>query len=257
MENLLPFEVSALTKTSPENEIKTYFRKVLELKQSGREFPVNLDEVWPVVYSTKGNAKAELLKNYVEGDDFNLMQNNKVVKSSELINGIEYTINLSVSCLEYFIVRKVRPVFEVYRQVFHRVAEQKPLSQAELLLQSAQILLEQERRVAAIETKVDALVKYQEQAQAELDFVPVSTRPVKELSVRDNIRMIVNQYSKATGIMQQFVWDKIYSELSYRYHINIKSCDKHKNESWLDVAARRGCIQEIYDVASELITKIK
>lgn len=30
---------------------------------------------------------------------------------------------LSVSCLEFFIARKVRPVFEVYRQVFHRVAE--------------------------------------------------------------------------------------------------------------------------------------
>lgn len=27
---------------------------------------------------------------------------------------------LSVSCLEYFIVKKVRPVFEVYRKVFHK-----------------------------------------------------------------------------------------------------------------------------------------
>ena len=29
---------------------------------------------------------------------------------------------LSVPCLEYLIARKVRPVFEVYRQVFHKVA---------------------------------------------------------------------------------------------------------------------------------------
>lgn len=29
---------------------------------------------------------------------------------------------LSVPCLEFFIARKVRPVFEVYRQVFHKVA---------------------------------------------------------------------------------------------------------------------------------------
>lgn len=29
---------------------------------------------------------------------------------------------LSLPCLEFFIARKVRPVFEVYRQVFHKVA---------------------------------------------------------------------------------------------------------------------------------------
>ena len=32
------------------------------------------------------------------------------------------TYMLSVPCLEFFIARKVRPVFEVYRQVFHKVA---------------------------------------------------------------------------------------------------------------------------------------
>lgn len=32
-------------------------------------------------------------------------------------------ITLTVSCLEYFIVKKVRPVFEVYRKVFHKAAE--------------------------------------------------------------------------------------------------------------------------------------
>lgn len=30
---------------------------------------------------------------------------------------------LSVSCLEFFIARKVRPVFEVYRKVFHKVVD--------------------------------------------------------------------------------------------------------------------------------------
>lgn len=32
------------------------------------------------------------------------------------------TYMLSVPCLEFFIARRVRPVFEVYRQVFHKVA---------------------------------------------------------------------------------------------------------------------------------------
>lgn len=50
---------------------------------------------------------------------------------------------LSVSCLEFFIARKIRAVFEVYRQVFHKVAEKpqkaivhKPTSKEMLRLTS-------------------------------------------------------------------------------------------------------------------------
>lgn len=43
-----------LSKNSSENEIKRYFKAVLKLAQSDDEFPINLDEVWPLVYSEKG-----------------------------------------------------------------------------------------------------------------------------------------------------------------------------------------------------------
>lgn len=36
--------------------IRSYFEKVLELVKSGEDFPVNLDEVWPLIYSDKGKA---------------------------------------------------------------------------------------------------------------------------------------------------------------------------------------------------------
>lgn len=36
--------------------IRSYFEKVLELVKSGEDFPVNLDEVWPLMYSDKGKA---------------------------------------------------------------------------------------------------------------------------------------------------------------------------------------------------------
>ncbi|MDR3140949.1 MAG: antA/AntB antirepressor family protein [Tannerellaceae bacterium] len=131
----------------------------------------------------------------------------------------------------------------------------KPLSQIEILQQSVNMLVEQERRVTAIEAKVDTIAERQEKAEQELKSIPVSANPVKELSVRDNIRMLVNKYSKATGIMQQFVWDKVYSDLYYRYHIDIKSSSKKVSESWLDVAERRGCMQELYDIASSMINQ--
>lgn len=124
-----------LTKESSESEIKAYFNAILRLSQSDNEFPINLDEVWMLAYATKRNAYVELRKNFIEGIDFNLMQNNKVVLAKTLRNGVKYDCFLSLPCLEYFIARKVRPVFEVYRQVFHHTitaastlqqAQQKP-----------------------------------------------------------------------------------------------------------------------------------
>lgn len=112
----------ALTKESSSSQIKAYFEKVLELYKSHEQFPINLDDVWMLVYAEKGKAVRALRKGFVEGEDFNLSQNGKVIDSSRILNGVEVTYHLSVSCLEYFIAKKVRHVFEVYRSVFHKVA---------------------------------------------------------------------------------------------------------------------------------------
>lgn len=119
-----------LTKQSTANEIKAYFEEVLKLSKDSEEFPVNLDDVWPLVYAEKGKAVRALKSNelFVEGIDFILLaqngkqegNNGKQVNSWGGNNQVTYM--LSVPCLEFFIARKVRPVFEVYRQVFHKVA---------------------------------------------------------------------------------------------------------------------------------------
>lgn len=119
-----------LTKQSTAQEIKAYFEEVLKLSRDSEEFPVNLEEVWPLVYAEKGKAVRALKSNelFVEGIDFILLakngkqegNNGKQVNSWGGNNQVTYM--LSVPCLEFFIARKVRPVFEVYRQVFHKVA---------------------------------------------------------------------------------------------------------------------------------------
>lgn len=114
-----------LTKVSTSAEMKTYFTKVFELKQSGKEFPIDLEMVWPLLYGRKTEAVDALREStdFIEGIDYNLRQQAKVVKSNELKNGIRIDVELSVPCMEFFIARKIRPVFEVYRQVFHLTAE--------------------------------------------------------------------------------------------------------------------------------------
>ncbi len=118
-----------LTKSSSESDLKRYFTAVLELSRSDNKFPINLDEVWPLVYVNKDKATRALRKNFYEGEDYHLTQNGEVIKSSEIQSGVKVDYFLSLSCLEYFIARKVRPVFEVYRQVFHKVATTTPLPQ--------------------------------------------------------------------------------------------------------------------------------
>lgn len=126
-----------LTKQSTDQEIKAYFEEVLKLSKDSEEFPVNLDDVWPLVYSEKGKAVRALKSNdlFLKDVDYILLaQNGKQDESNgkqDESNVKQYnswggnnqvTYMLSVPCLEFFIARKVRPVFEVYRQVFHKLA---------------------------------------------------------------------------------------------------------------------------------------
>ena len=111
---------SILSKASGMEEVKKYFTAVLELSKSNEEFPVNLDEVWMLVYSEKGKAVRALTTNeqFIEGIDYKVFaQNGENPQGGRPTN--EYY--LSISCLEFFIARKVRAVFEVYRQVFHHL----------------------------------------------------------------------------------------------------------------------------------------
>lgn len=132
-----------LSKKSSESEIKRYFNAVLELSKSDNEFPINLDEVWMLVYGRKEEAVRALTLNeqFIENVDYQVLR-----KNAENSNGGRPTneYKLTLSCMEFFIARKVRPVFEVYRQVFHKVAKHE-LSRKELALMVLQAEEEKER----------------------------------------------------------------------------------------------------------------
>lgn len=98
---------------------------------ANEKFPVNLDEVWPLVYARRDKAVSSLRCSdlFVEGIDYQVFH-----QIGEKLKGLnnegknvggrpQNTYMLSVPCLEFFIARKVRPVFEVYRQVFYKVAD--------------------------------------------------------------------------------------------------------------------------------------
>lgn len=120
-----------LSRESKPNHIKAYFTQVFNLKKSGESFPVNLDDVWPLVYSEKSKAIRALRNNHLFefGVDYHLLAQNgeQDFKKAKWGGHNKETYLLSLPCLEYFIARKVRPVFDVYRQVFHQAIEAKEL----------------------------------------------------------------------------------------------------------------------------------
>lgn len=114
--------MNQLTKQSSDSEIKAYFEGIAKLMQSNEPFPVNLEDVWQLVYATKSKAVQTLRRSelFIEGIDYQSL-NQKVQREVGGTTRVEYM--LSVPCLEFFIARKVRPVFEVYRKVFHKVVD--------------------------------------------------------------------------------------------------------------------------------------
>ncbi len=106
------------TKANGGKQLKHYFDGILSLYQSGNEFPVNLDDVWPLVYGRKSDAVEVLQKDFIQDVDYQVLrQNPQNPNGGRPVN--QY--HLSVECLEFFIARKVREVFNVYRSVFKKV----------------------------------------------------------------------------------------------------------------------------------------
>lgn len=136
-----------LSKESNDSDIKRYFESVLKLSDAGNEFPVNLDLVWMLIYGRKSDAVEALQRDFMQDVDYQVLRQNPQNPNGGRPSN-EY--HLTISCMEFFIARKIRPVFEVYRQEFHKVAKHE-LSRKELALMVVQA--EEEKERLALENK--------------------------------------------------------------------------------------------------------
>ena len=141
--------MKALTKTSSNEEIKAYFKAVFELSRSEEDFPVDIDEVWMLVYNRRDYAIDALKKEFIEKVDYACTS----VKTE--VGSTKYKYHITVSCLEYFIARKVRPVFEVYRQVFHKTGNKPEYFVPRNYLEALKALVssEEEKQLLELENR--------------------------------------------------------------------------------------------------------
>lgn len=113
-----------LSKDSNPSDIERYFRGVLALDQQDKVFSVNLDDVWQLVYSERSKAVRALKANFIENVDFLPIARDGKRSNDGKFAGGGTDYYLTSACLEYFVARKVRPVFDVYRRVFHHAVAQ-------------------------------------------------------------------------------------------------------------------------------------
>ena len=136
--------------------------------------------------------------------------------------------------------------------------ESRPkLSQLEILVMSAQNLLEQSKRLEKVEQRLDQMEQEREENGRLLLEVRLSDNTVPEISLRDKIRQLVNRYTAATNTDQRDVWHKIYDGLYYQYGKSIRSYKKRSSrQTNLDVAEEHNLLQPMYDIVSNMVRNI-
>ena len=256
-------ERTFLDKNSSVEDIRMYFEGVLKLYQSNEKFPVDLDEVWPLVYSSKEKAVRALKQKFFENEDFiRLAQKGERDDEGKFKGSKPFIYKLTTSCMEFLVARKVRQVFEVYREVFKKVAtgevnvQPKSLSPVEMFALQAQINLEQDKRLKNIEERLDKMDEERKHNGRLLLEAQVSGNSVPAMTMRKSIIALVNEYSAATNTSQKDVWHSVYNDLYYRYGKSINSYKRLlSRESKLDIAERNGLLEPIFDIISDMIVK--
>lgn len=139
----------------------------------------------------------------------------------------------------------------------------KPKSQLEILQMSINQLVEQEHRLSSIERDVAETKKEIEEMKQEriengklLLEAEVFGNKVPEISMRNKIRRLVNQYAAATNTTQRDVWHNIYQNLYYAYNISINSYKDKKSQSNLDIAEKHGFLGKMFDIVSKMVKSI-
>lgn len=188
-----------LTKTSTNEEIKRYFEAILELRESNEEFPVNLDEVWPLIYSRRDKAIARLKNDFLEGTDYQAIP--------QMVDGGKFAAtdySLSLSCLEYFIARKVRPVFEVYRQVFHGVTTQRQLPSN--YVEALEALLQSEKDKQSLLLENRSLSRENERNQPKVEFANCVMKSEDCISIAEMAQMLKQNKLANMGQNKFYEW---------------------------------------------------
>ena len=97
---------------STDEKLGDYFRGLSAAEASGLAFPAELEDVWRISYSRKDVAVRSLTENFIENVDYQIFH---PIAENAGAGRPAAQYRLTLSCLEFLVVRANRPVFDVYR----------------------------------------------------------------------------------------------------------------------------------------------
>lgn len=261
-QNQLPEKNSNGKMTQRDGEmvsIKNYFQSILELSQSGDEFPIDLDDVWMLAYSEKSKAVRALGTNdyFVKGLDYRFIAQDG--EKSDKGRPVQKCV-MTVPCFEYFIARKIRPVFDVYRQVFHKAIKQAVTPKAEpkdytedintkfLAVKWVSDILNLDKTsriralnpilkevgLAEIEYEQDARVSHSATELLKTKGISISTSNFNKTLEKAGLLKNETRYSTKTPSKEKHYWSIPEKYLNYGRNNRHKDNDKETQPYWYD-----------------------
>lgn len=124
------------------------------------------------------------------------------------------------------------------------------LAQSKMLHDSMKELVEHERQLEEHDCRIRTIEQRYEEGERQLLSVERCDQLPEEKTTRAKINELQRAYCWAKNQDHRTVWNKIYSEITYRYHIDLRKRAKNSGLSALDYAEREGLIDKVYAVAS-------
>ena len=145
-----------------------------------------------------------------------------------------------------------------YIEAFNKMEEEikksvKPMSQLEIAQIAINQLVEQEHRLSNVEQRLDKIEEERVENGKLLLEAEISENKVPEITMRNKIRKLVNQYSAATNTSQRNIWNSIYDNLYYAYGISVNSYRDKDCKSKLDIAEKHGFLGKMFDIVSKIV----
>jgi phage regulator Rha-like protein len=151
----------------------------------------------------------------------------------------------------YDVKRRLK-VLQLIKKLKEAIENRKPLSQIELILQSAQILADLEKKQNDLESRMDIIEKNSADAKEQLFAFPEPTIEEASKSTRQTLVELINTVAYSDNIPHSVVWEKLYKEFSIRYHINVRLKASKMEMSQILWLERNGMIDELYAVATSI-----
>lgn len=134
----------------------------------------------------------------------------------------------------------------------------KPMTAFELIAAQAQAMVEMEKRMNAMDEKLNFIYEQYQNSQKQLALLPLSEEPMPEQSMRSKINELVRSYATMVGADYKDVWVRVYKDLYYRYGVNVNAVKSIKNrETKLEKLERTGNLSQAHSVISEMIRVYK